>query len=147
MYENIETNKLVGAKVEKILINSEYLMFVTDKGSFGFTVEGDCCSHSYFYNFIGVKRLLENGAIKAFEEVKDMPHPPKKKDDYGDVTAAYGYRITTEDKEHGEVSSVLSFRNDNNGYYGGWMEVCEKIPDDVPEIKKDWIYNPLDIKQ
>lgn len=146
MYRNEELKKIIGAKVSKIFINSDYLKFETDKGNFCFNVYGDCCSISYFYDFIGVERVLNNGPIISFEEIPNMPQPLQEINGY-DATRAYGYRIITQDKEHGEVSSVLSFRNDSNGYYGGSMGVCENVPDKVPEIKSDWTYNPLDIKQ
>ena len=35
-----------------------------------------------------------------------------------DVVAYYGVKITT---EHGRCT--IDFRNDSNGYYGGWLEV------------------------
>ena len=37
-------------------------------------------------------------------------------------TPVYGYKIVTAHPVFGEVTSVLSFRNSSNGYYGGWMD-------------------------
>lgn len=139
-----QSKELLGKKINKIFINGEYLKFETDKGDVYFQVEGDCCSHSYFYDFEGVERLLNNGEVKSFEEIPDMPQP--KQPEY-DAIAAYGYRITTEDKKFGEVSSVLSFRNESNGYYGGSMELTDSIPatEEMQEIKKDWKCDELKV--
>lgn len=55
--------QLVGKKVQRIFLNEEYIRFETDAGSFTFTVLGDCCSRSICYDFVGVKKLLENGRL------------------------------------------------------------------------------------
>lgn len=138
--------KLVGKKVKKIFYNESHLKFETDQGNVLFEVEGDCCSHSYFFDFYGVKKLLENGPITDFKEVElkegDFNYFNGEKD--GDSIQCYGYAITTENKELGEQTSVFSFRNSSNGYYGGsleWrdggadLEVSPEITDDVIEIK------------
>jgi len=143
MYD-ASTKQLIGKTVKHIFLNEEYLKFVTDGGNFVFTVEGDCCSHSYFYDFIGVKKLLAGNPITSFESVElseDDPRAKVKPDEYEEIEC-YGYRITTEDPKFGEVSSVFSFRNSSNGYYGGWMRdtspntsVEPEITDDVLEVE------------
>lgn len=52
------------------------------------------------------------------------------------VSCAFGngYRLTTVHPKFGEVSSVFSFRNVSNGYYGGWIE-----PVDLDVTKADQI--------
>lgn len=56
MYYEEQFKEMIGAKVGKIFFNEDYLKFDTDKGPFVFSVDGDCCSHSYFHDFIGVKK-------------------------------------------------------------------------------------------
>jgi hypothetical protein len=109
---------MIGAKINNVAMSTEYLAFDTDKGTFGFCVVGDCCSWSYFYDFHGVHKLLVNGPVVSAEEI------PLEADDYtgSECVQAYGYRIITESPVWGEQSSVFSFRNESNGYYGGWME-------------------------
>ena len=57
----------------------------------------------------------------------------------GELIQKYGYAITTESEQFGEMTSVFSFRNSSNGYYGGWMystedrEVSPEITDDIIE--------------
>jgi hypothetical protein len=142
---------LVGKKIEKIYMDEDSLTFVTDDGTFGFKVEGDCCSSSYFYDFYGVKNLLENGKVTEVKEVELHPTDIEKS---GESTGesgvqkdkknsdasikVYGYQITTTSEKYGDVTSVFSFRNYNNGYYGGWME--EGTPNlNAPEITEDVI--------
>lgn len=135
--------KLLGKKIQKIFLSQSYLKFETDQGNVLFQVEGDCCSHSYFFDFYGVKKLLENGPVTDFKSVPikegDFNAVTKTDEDYGDVIQCYGYAITTESPEFGEQTSVFSFRNKSNGYYGGSLEWRDGGPDlDVqPEITDD----------
>lgn len=132
----IKIGDLVGKKVKRIFMNEDELKFETDSGSFIFTVFGDCCSHSYFHDFIGVKKLLGR-VVKAVETV-DMEDPQAGNGCDSDCIQAYGIRFITEDPEFGEVSSVMSFRNNSNGYYGGSLNSGEESDKEVsPEIFKD----------
>lgn len=133
---NIEN--LVGHTVKRIFMNENALKFETDKGSYVFTVYGDCCSSSYFYDFTGVNNLL-NHEIKNVEEIELNTNGKHEKDH--DVLQCYGYRFTTEDPQFGEVSSVMSFRNDSNGYYGGSLNSAtesESNEEVLPEIINDF---------
>jgi hypothetical protein len=121
--------QLVGADVANIAMNQEYLAFNTDKGIFGFYVEGDCCSWSYFYDFHGVLKLLVNGQVVSVESVDLDASDYTRVSDRGECLQVYGYRIISESPIWGEQSSVFSFRNESNGYYGGWMD---------PVFDKDW---------
>lgn len=126
-------------------MNDEYLIFETDRGATAYTVEGDCCSRSYFHDFIGVKKLLENGPVIEASEVKDDSLPtelagPEEQDGdrYEDeYIQVYGYRLVTEHPLFGEQTSVFAFRNASNGYYGGWMFDAEVPADEIPEILDD----------
>lgn len=112
---------LIGQVVTGILMDEDSLTFETKEGYVVYTVDGDCCSHSYFFDFYGVERLIGSEVVN-FEEVElskgDVGYREETWMSGDDV---YGYRITTIHELFGEVSSVLSFRNANNGYYGGWM--------------------------
>lgn len=138
-------NDIIGANVNGILMSEDRLTFQTDKGLIEYEVEGDCCSHSYFFDFYGVKHLLDNGPVTAFESVDLSPGDPGYVDpdveiDY-EYIRCYGYRLTTEHPTFGPVSSVVSFRNSSNGYYGGSMErtVSGVIQPDQVVLTKDKI--------
>ena len=97
-----------------------------------------------FYDFLGVKKLLNNGAVVSFEDIELHPSDiieengdQKDKKSYQESIQVYGYRIVTVDPILGEVSSVFSFRNYSNGYYGGSLELCPDDKDVSPEIFDD----------
>ena len=138
MFSKDEYAPLIGATVTGICMSEDELIFQTDRGLIGYQVQGDCCSHSYFFDFYGVENLLKNGPVTAFEEVELGPGDPgfhdcdkhdrmewSEDNDWHESRQVYGYRITTEHPTFGPVTSVFSFRNDSNGYYGGWMEPFE----------------------
>ncbi len=144
MYDQDLVTRTIGSTVQKIFMDEDTLIFETDKGTFGWTVEGDCCSHSYFHDFIGVKKLLAGNPIVKAGEVSELPDKLEyddSKDDKGwdDCIQVYGYEFVTLDPKFGEVTSVMAFRNSSNGYYGGWMNSMGDNPSTagVPEIKKD----------
>lgn len=129
---------LVGKNIVEIFMDEDYLVFIDEDGQwYGFAVEGDCCSHSYFHDFHGVEKLLENGEVKSVgyidldknEIYKTQIEELDNDNDY-DVIAVYGYEIVTESPLWGEQTSVFSFRNSSNGYYGGWMYKTDHIPND-----------------
>jgi hypothetical protein len=150
MYDEKDYGALIGATVTAIYMSEEDITFETDRGLVGYRVEGDCCSHSYFFDFRGVRNLLENGPVIAFEAVALSPGDPgyhPSTYDIGDTDpdelAVYGYRITTDHPKFGPVTSVFSFRNSSNGYYGGWMERVTHpaigghlITDDVIDLER-----------
>lgn len=137
---------LVGASINEILMSDEFLTFQTDKGSISCQAVGECCSVSYFYDFYGVKNLLENGPVVSFEEIDLSPGDPGYLPGGYDSTVGYdstgfgyfqvyGYRLTTVHPKFGEVSSVFSFRNVSNGYYGGWINPIDLDVTKAEQIK------------
>ena len=149
---------LIGRTVSAIYVSESRLTFDTDAGQVSYEVEGDCCSSSYFHDVVGVEHLLSNGPVTAFEEVDLQPgdpgyHDPNCEGSWTgpaacggnhDAIAVYGYRLTTEHPKFGPVSTVIAFRNDSNGYYGGWMErVDGKVRPDQHRVTSD-VLGPLD---
>lgn len=109
---------VVGKKVLAIYISEDYLVFDTDKGRVGFYVEGDCCSWSYFHDIVGADKLLNNGPIASW---KELDLSDQSFDDHYDYIQVYGYEFVSGHPKWGEQTTVVSFRNSSNGYYGGWM--------------------------
>lgn len=125
---------LVGKSVRAVRMDGDSLAFLFDDGTHQcFDAEGDCCSYSYFHDFIGVDKLVANGPILSVRELPmDVP------DDDPDIAdaeclQAYGVEFVTESPEWGEQTSVLSFRNDSNGYYGGEMVATDAPLPDLPD--------------
>ncbi len=136
--------KLIGKKIKRIFFNEDFLKFETDQENIVYFVDGDCCSRSIFYDFIGVKKLLLNGSIIEVESIDLEPtdivegsYGVKDKKSEDDDIKVYGYRLTTEDSIWGKVSSVFSFRNYSNGYYGGSLEDAPPDTEVQPEIFDD----------
>lgn len=139
MYDHDIEKHLVGKKIKQVYMNDQYLAFKTDKDDVVFTVEGDCCSSSYFHDFIGLDKVKKNGAVVSAKEVSLQDDDPRcKEEGHEDYLRCYGFEIVTEDPEFGEVTTVFSFRNDSNGYYGGWMYYSgDTIPKDMTALRKD----------
>lgn len=108
-------NNLIGKNIMQVFWVDTELGFTCEDGTYlAYKVEGDCCSWSYLYDFHGVRKLIDNGpiiSVKALEPVVK---------DHGEMEC-YGWEIVTESPQWGEQTSVFSFRNESNGYYGGWI--------------------------
>ena len=150
--------KLTGLTVTGIWVSESRITFGTDAGELTWEAEGDCCSHSYLYSVEGVARLLAGTPIVAVHTVELQEgdvgyHDPDCGYAYPgpsacgtrhDVLQVYGYSFTTVDPQWGEVTSVLSFRNDSNGYYGGWLAFrTDGRSDDQRQITADWVTSDL----
>lgn len=126
MYNDL--SKLEGRIIKEIWANERYLCFVTNKGPLTYEVYGDCCSYSFYHDFVGVKKLLAGNPVISTKEVESQVEPTEEELKAADELACYGMEIVTEDSQFGEVTSVFSFRNDSNGYYGGAIETCTTEP-------------------
>lgn len=125
---------LIGKKITEIHMDDDNLAFITADGDWvGYEVYGDCCSWSYFHDFFGVQKLLDNGPVKEFTYVDLEDEEVYKGDlnagrDHDECLQVYGYKLVTEHPLWGEQTSVFSFRNESNGYYGGDMIRTDRIP-------------------
>lgn len=132
-------DRLIGRTIKRIYMNEDALKFETDLGNVTFKVYGDCCSSSYFHDFIGVEKLLCGNPVVSIKAI-DLDTGDSKvkvnRNDYEEVEC-YGYEIVTEDPMFGEVTSVFSFRNSSNGYYGGSLESASDDLIVFPEIHAD----------
>ncbi len=136
-----ELKGLVGRKITKVYMTQDYLRFDTDGPSYTYAVTGDCCSHSFFYDFYGLDHLLKNGKITEIKTVELHPTDLLARgDEYGECIQVYGFQITTESEHYGSVTSVFSFRNSSNGYYGGSIDKVEVlIPSSQDASRETWI--------
>ena len=134
---------IIGKTIKKIRFNEDYLILEFEDSIFAMSVEGDCCSTSYFYDFYGVDSIL-NHKIREITSVELDPTDLKASHS-GESVEVYGYKIVCDDNE-GEYNfygtsrtGVFSFRNDSNGYYGGYcVPVSDTIDyESIPEITKD----------
>lgn len=120
MYQDTSGHELIGHKIVRVDLSEDFLDFFTDTDlRIRYSVEGDCCSFSYFHDIVGVEKLYANGPVTEVNRISLEPDEIVH-DDY-DVIQCYGYEIVTESPKWGPQTTVFSFRNSSNGYYGGWM--------------------------
>lgn len=140
---NDALNNMIGKTVSQILISEDYLSFHFTNGDVqNFVVHGDCCSTSYFSEVYGADKLVGQGPIidvKFIDETDGLLMVPAQGEgDYADYIQVYGFKIVSDHPLFGDVTTVFGFRNESNGYYGGWMEVCEASGDDMVVVKSNW---------
>lgn len=100
----------------------DLLIFDTDQGEVRWRADGECCSTSWFETVdvapgrvLDVSILLLGGApLNGVPTVEDC-----------DRVKYYGISITTTGGR-----GVVDFRNDSNGYYGGYVVVEGELDDD-----------------
>lgn len=124
--------------VQHIRIDADYLNITTDHGELGFGVDGDCCSRSYFNDAVGVNKLIGSLLIAIHMTGGDEIEVEPK---YQDRVLHYGLTVVSEHPVWGDVTTVFSFRNESNGYYGGSVFPCNISPariETLEEIAADW---------
>jgi len=134
---------LLGHRVLGIEIDhneQRYLRFHTDKGDLCYYAWGECCSESWFYHVLGVDCLLDQQVTKCTVSIMGDIEDELVRQDYDKL---YKITITT---ERGYCD--IEFRNSSNGYYGGWVEQVEDIPEDVlmTPITRDYTAGLSDYK-
>lgn len=93
-----------------------------------FSVEGGCCSHSWIEH-LSLPSPVGGAVIASWDEPEMPTHdghvceePPEgsytRPSCDHDSLAVYHTRFRT---QHGDI--VMEYRNDSNGYYGGWVSV------------------------
>lgn len=150
MYQ-VTPERLIGMDVAEIRMTEDVLQFTGKDGAVAsFEVYGDCCSSSYFHDFHGVEKLLENGPIIEFtdvlleDELNQITNVNPTQNPYDEEVELYGYKLVTEHPEFGPQTSVFSFRNLSNGYYGGEMVDSDARIDDAPIVTTTVLETPAD---
>lgn len=112
-------NKLIGLKIEGLYINStkNTLMLQTDFGDVYLNAVGDCCSQSWFEHISGVKNVI-GGQITEEANLELVDCLKRVENDEFDVDKYYSTVIKTD-----KGALELEYRNNSNGYYGGWLAI------------------------
>lgn len=80
--------------------------------------EGDCCSHTWIEDVVNIDALRQ----ARIETVVERECPDKKEERKEfNVVAFYELVITTS-----RGVAVVDYRNESNGYYGGWLVVSDR---------------------
>lgn len=114
---------IIGKKVVKISVSrpdDHFTLLFSDGTDKTYSVAGDCCSASWIEHFTVPDDLFPSGlTILSVEEADGVPfdgHKCSKESCRHDSLAVYNTRFHT---DRGDI--VLEYRNDSNGYYGGYL--------------------------
>lgn len=106
---------LVGKKLigHELTQDNQTLRLFTDSDTVVLETEGECCSHTWIEHIENEMALA--GLVTS---VEDIPMPDLGNPDQYDVIRYYGLKIVTENG-----TSIIDYRNNSNGYYGGSIRV------------------------
>lgn len=127
--KRLETS-LINKQIAEIAVSEDQsqLIFLTyDDKVIPWKVEGDCCSWSYWADLTGMRAFDNDAVVTAIDSIP-MPQTQTGKDE---LTQVYGYLVTTT-----RGKCTIAFRNESNGYYGGWAELVEGDSYKVPPLKQ-----------
>ncbi len=139
--------ELLNKTITKVEIGRDntLLVFVTDlEERIGYESEGDCCSVSWFSNITGLENLIGQEVLEVVAreewtagEQTDAEELYKKEYGYEpESLALYGWMLKTK-----KGTCDIEFRNESNGYYGGWCEYhprMDSFHDEFVEVKEDF---------
>jgi hypothetical protein len=110
-YQVSEFNDLKGKTIRSINWDDSFLKFNLDGGVISFQAVGDCCSSSYIES-LDNPEIFKDSVLTSVESVSGET----KDFDYG-VHKWTFYKFETN-----KGMCTLSFRNELNGYYDGWLQ-------------------------
>ena len=137
IYEKTNTNfdKLIGKVVTDIYVDQNYLVIKTKNDKVVMAVEGDCCSHSYWVDIIGVKNLIGKKVLHITDELNGYEFDDKRGTQ--ECNSIYNYCLVT---KKGNCNFI--FVNSSNGYYGGYIinmdDIYNNILNGLTRITEDW---------
>lgn len=107
------TNILVGKVLEGLKLSEDKMSicFITNEGDIIGRCDAECCSHTWIESINSTLRRLP-AFISSYEDIELN----SDKDDESGTLQFYGIRLVTDE---GEI--IIDYRNESNGYYGGWM--------------------------
>jgi hypothetical protein len=113
----IDQEKLLNRPLDSVVLekNGELITFYFLDGSAeSFAVEGDCCSHSWIEH-LEMPNDVKGASITEISETQESNDKLSHTEGYEEVVNYY----TKFSTQAGDI--VLEYRNDSNGYYGGYL--------------------------
>lgn len=132
MWESDDYKRLIGAPLRSVQLidDGERLRFtLADDSTLTYTAEGDCCSSSWVEH-ITVPGNLEGAIITEVKESASVEATDEQiaememADKFPDSVSVYHTAFVT---DRGEI--IVEYRNNSNGYYGGWLQGPEEFPE------------------
>lgn len=106
-------NDILNKKIKKITHNSDNLTFIlADSSRVSYKAVGDCCSKSYIED-LDNPEIFNDSILLSVESESGQ----KKEISDWDIHKWTFYKFKTD-----KGMCTLSFRNESNGYYDGWLE-------------------------
>jgi hypothetical protein len=103
---------LKGQEILSVSYTEEHLNFILKDKTVSYKAVGDCCSSSYIESLDNPE--VFNKAI--FQDVETVEGKEEERKDC-EVLKWTFYKFKTS-----KGACTLSFRNESNGYYNGWLE-------------------------
>lgn len=105
--------KLIGKEVTGIVYDQSGITFqLKDQTEIKYSAEGDCCSHSFIESIDTPEVFQDCTILEACSESGEQ----KTVNDWEEHKwTFYKFRTT-------KGWATLSFRNESNGYYDGWLQ-------------------------
>jgi hypothetical protein len=110
-YFDPDFKDLIGEKINSVTFDERLLRFNLKDKVVSFSAEGDCCSNS-FIESIDDESIFNDAVLESVE----VESGEAKEIDTFDVHKCTFYKFKT-DKGY----ATLSFRNESNGYYDGYL--------------------------
>jgi hypothetical protein len=128
---DLHFESMIGKRLESVCLTddkSEIRFTFKDETIRRFCVEGDCCSESWIEH-LELPDEINGSVILSISEGNDTPwdgHVCDEKVDFNrkcghDFLSVYNQIFST---DKGNI--VLEFRNNSNGYYGGYLVAIEE---------------------
>ena len=118
-YYDEEFDDLKGKKISSVEWNEETLRFNLPGEAIAFKAEGMCCSSSYIES-LDNPEIFKDATFLSVESVEGETKEVKSEDEdnWGqDVHKWTFYKFKTD-----KGMCTLSFRNESNGYYDGYLK-------------------------
>lgn len=106
-------DKLVNKKITSFTKDDRYITFETTEGKLSYYAEADCCSSSYIEDMDNPEALINSTVIN----VDVVSGEVEGEKDYNVIKWTF-YKFLTD-----KGMCTLSFRNESNGYYNGWLKL------------------------
>ena len=127
--------ELVGKIISKVELSddTEFLAFTTIEGEvISYRTWGDCCSVSWFSHINGFSNLIGSKVLEVTQKEERVPTDAEEAEGDYEVLAIYAYTIKTE-----KGYCDIEFRNDSNGYYGGWCDLASGKTEQMTVVTGD----------
>lgn len=111
-FDNMLNRKLASVTLDK---GRDVITFAFQDGfERRFSVEGDCCSHSWIEH-LEMPNDIVGATLLSVDDSAPVTQDHNEHDDGGEIQV-YNTVFAT---DRGEI--VLEYRNSSNGYYGGYL--------------------------